>query len=289
MYTIQNNQLKVTINPTGAELSSIYDKIKQREYLWSGDAKFWGKTSPVLFPIVGALKNNTYLFDGNSYELSRHGFAREMDFEVTRQTSTSLTFTLQNNEATLKVFPFYFSLSLIYTIEEKSLSVTYLVNNTGSEKMYFSVGAHPAFKLPLADGLAYDDYYLLFNKVENAGRWPISKDGLIEMNAAPLLTDTDRLPLTKELFYKDAVVFKNLQSDEMQLKSGRHTAGFSFTFKGFPYLGIWAAKDAPFVCIEPWCGIADSVNTNQQMTEKEGIIALNAGDNFERTWGVTLF
>jgi len=155
--------------------------------------------------------------------------------------------------------------------------------------MFFSVGGHPAFKLPMADTLSYDDYYLLFNKTENAPRWPISNEGLIETTALQLLDNTNRLALTKSLFYKDAIVLKNLQSDEVKLKSDKHAAGLSFIFKGFPYLGIWAAKDADFICIEPWCGIADSVGANQVLNDKEGIINLPAGENFERTWSVTMF
>ena len=289
MYTIENEVLRVTINPAGAELDSLFNKANELEYMWSGDSKFWGKKSPVLFPIVGTLNNNQYFFDNKSYELSRHGFAREKMFSVIAQTTSSITFELNQDESTLLVFPFQFSFAIIYTIDESRLSVTYLVKNRGSETMYFSVGAHPAFKLPVADELAYDDHYLLFNQTENAGRWPISADGLIETESVPLLNNTDQLPLSKSLFYKDAIVFKNLQSNEVQLKSDKHAAGFTFTFKGFPYMGIWAAKDANFICIEPWCGIADSVNTNQAFIEKEGIINLPPGDDFERTWSVTVW
>jgi len=288
MYTIENDLLKVKVNPEGAELCSLFNKANGHEYMWSGDPKFWGKQSPVLFPIVGTLKNNSYSVNGKSYELSRHGFAREKLFAVTNQTTTSISFELQSDQQTLSVYPFQFSFSLIYTIEVNKLSVTYLVKNKGNDEMLFSVGAHPAFKLPLADELAYDDYYLLFNKTENAGRWPISADGLIELAPTALLENTNRLPLTKSLFYKDAIVLKNLKSDELELKSDKHSVGFTFTFKGFPYLGIWAAKDADFICIEPWCGIADSVNSNQVLGDKEGIVKLAASEDFERSWGVSV-
>ena len=288
MYTIENDSLKVIINPAGAELSSIINKTNGLEYMWSGDAKFWAKRSPVLFPIVGTLRNNTYFYNENSYQLSRHGFARDMNFGVTSQDAASVTFTIENNEQTLTVFPFHFTFSIKYILQENRLHVTYAVINKGTDKMYFSVGGHPAFKVPIAEGLTYEDYYLLFNKMENAGRWPISKEGLIESQPIPLLDNTDRLQLTKKLFYEDAVVFKALQSDEVQLRSDKNAAGLSFTFKDFPFLGIWAAKDAGFVCIEPWCGIADSVNTNQDIKQKEGIIALDAGNLFERTWTVAV-
>ncbi len=288
MYTIENDLLKVVINPLGAELTSLFNKKNEHEYMWNGDAKFWAKHSPVLFPIVGTLKNNSYSWNDKSYEMSRHGFARERVFTVTNQTTSSISFELQNDEQTLSVYPFQFSFSIIYTIEGSNLSVTYLVRNNGGDEMLFSVGAHPAFKLPIANELTYDDYYLLFNKTENAERWPISTEGLIESATGPLLENTNRLPLTKSLFYKDAIVLKNLASDSVELKSDKHTIGFTFSFKGFPYLGIWAAKDADFICIEPWCGIADSVNSNQLLGDKEGVVKLAAGEAFERSWSVSV-
>lgn len=286
MYTIENEILKVMVNPAGAELSSLYNKKTGLEYMWSGDATFWGKKSPVLFPIIGTLKGNKYFVAGNAYELGRHGFAREKTFSIVEKEATSIHFKLEADEQTLTVYPFQFGLSLIYSIEENRLSVTYLVENKDAGEMYFSVGGHPAFNLPFVDNLLYEDYFLLFNKTENAGRWPISADGLIEEVATPLLQDTNELPLSKSLFYEDAIVLKHLQSDEIQVKSARHPAGLSFSFPGFPYLGIWAAKDAPFICIEPWCGIADSVGSNQDFTEKEGIVNLPSGESFERTWSV---
>ncbi|CAN5727845.1 aldose 1-epimerase family protein [soil metagenome] len=289
MYKIENDKLSIAIHPKGAELSSIYDKQDQLEYMWNADPDFWGKTSPVLFPIVGTLKSNVFYFKGNTYEMTRHGFARDKNFEVTEQTQSTIKFTLLSNAETLKVFPFEFDFSILYTLENKRLSVTYIVNNLGNESMYFSVGGHPAFKLPISDELNYEDYYLQFNKIENTGRWPISKDGLIEVESEPLMTNTNQLPLKKEMFYKDAIVFKNLASDEVQLKSLKDSHGFSFKFHGFPFLGIWAAKDADFLCIEPWCGIADSVNANQHLEEKEGIEKLAPGENFERDWSITIF
>jgi len=287
MFTLENDSLRIVINPAGAELSSLFNKSTGLEYLWSGDAKFWGKKSPVLFPIVGTLKDNQYFFDDQAYQLGRHGFAREKIFSVTEQTPAALRFELQNDEHTFAVFPFEFTFSVHYTIEENRLSVTYDVTNNGTRTMYFSVGGHPAFRLPLVKELRYDDYFLLFNEKENTGRWPISSEGLIETAPLPFLQNSNQLPLSKSLFYKDAIVLKALQSDEVQLKSDKHPSGFTFSFKGFPYLGIWAAKDADFICIEPWCGIADSVETNQLLVDKEGIISLAGGENFESTWTVT--
>ena len=289
MFNIQNDCLSVTIHPKGAELKSLYNKNTGIGYLWSGDPAYWAKTSPVLFPIVGTLKNDAFNYGGKSYPLGRHGFARDMDFKVTDENPSSITFTLTSNEETLQKFPFPFHFDIIYSIAKDQLRVSYRVVNTGDKTMYFSVGAHPAFNVPLIPGSDYTDYYLEFDKTENAGRWPISKDGLIETASIPLLDNTKVLPLTKALFHADAIVFKELRSTSVSLLSNRSPHGLRFDFSGFPYLGIWAAKNADFVCIEPWCGIADSVNSNQQLEEKEGINRLMPNDVFERSWMVKVF
>jgi galactose mutarotase-like enzyme len=284
MFTIENEQLKIMISSKGAELQSIFNKQTQLEYLWSGDPAFWAKKSPILFPIVGTLKNDIYYYNDKSYKLSRHGFARDMEFETEKQSRTVITFLLQSNEKTLLNYPFDFEFRIIYCIQDNNLRVSYNVSNTSVGEMYFSVGGHPAFKVPLVDGTLYNDYYLEFNEEETTPRWPISKDGLIGTIPEPLLRETNVLPLTKELFLKDALVFKKPTSSVVTLRSDKTAHGFDFDFGDFPYLGIWAAKNAEFVCIEPWCGIADSVNTNQQLINKEGINKLNAGEIFERSW-----
>ena len=288
MQTLKNQSLTIKINPKGAELISVFNEETQTEYMWSADANFWGKSSPVLFPIVGALKDNLYYFEGKTYHLPRHGFAREREFLVENSTDESVTFLLTHDEETLKVYPFAFEFRLKYELHENCLSVTYSVKNMGDKTMYFSVGGHPAFALPLSADTNYEDYYLEFNKTENFQRWGLVESGLIANNSTDFLLNTNRLALTKELFYEDAIVFKNLQSDEIILKSDKTNRQLKFDFKGFPYLGIWAAKDANFICIEPWCGIADSENHSQELTEKEVIIALEVGNVFERTWSVRL-
>ncbi|MEP6750328.1 MAG: aldose 1-epimerase family protein, partial [Bacteroidota bacterium] len=245
--------------------------------------------SPVLFPIVGTLKADTFYYGNQAYGLGRHGFAREMEFKASIQNDQSITFMLESTEETLIRYPFDFKLDIKYELSGNRLMVTYHVSNTGTVPMYFSIGGHPAFKVPLVAGNNYNDYYLEFNKLEKAGKWPISKDGLIEATPVELLNNTGRLPLTKELFENDALVFKGLSSNDVTLKTHKDEHGLSFDFTGFPYLGIWAAKNADFVCIEPWCGIADSVNTDQQLVNKEGIQQLQPGKNFERTWSVTMF
>lgn len=288
MIRLENESLAVTIAEKGAELQSIARKDLNLEYLWSGDPAFWGKKSPVLFPIVGGLKNNQYSYKGNTYALGRHGFARDNVFTVAEQTATSAAFVLQSTEATQQQYPFTFRFTVQYALSHPGLQVTYKVENTGSEPLLFSVGGHPAFKVPVA-GDTFEDYYLEFNKAETTGRWPLSPEGLIEKQPEPLLNNETVLQLNKPLFYGDALVLKHLNATAVSLKSKQHGHGLTFHFEGFPYLGIWSAKDADFVCIEPWCGIADNVDASGKLEDKEGIEQLQAAQTFSKTWSVDFF
>lgn len=289
MMEIANEYLQVKISTKGAELQNIVRKDNQLEYLWSGDPAFWGKKSPVLFPIVGNLKNNTYLHKGIPYQLGRHGFARDMEFTVTEHTEKQITLNLSDSDTTRKNYPFSFSLNIRYTLQDASLTVSYEVQNTGDETMYFSIGAHPAFKVPLVNGTAYEDYALHFSDTETAEVWPLSASGQISRTPAPYLDHTKVLPLQKKLFYDDALVFKNLASTAISLRSEKTPHGLTLRYAGFPYMGIWSAKDADFVCIEPWCGIADHDDATGILEEKEGIIPLSPEALFRQQWSVILF
>ncbi|MBX3255837.1 MAG: aldose 1-epimerase family protein [Chitinophagaceae bacterium] len=287
-YSIENEFLKADIKSRGAELCGLTDRASGINYIWNGDPAFWGKHSPVLFPIVGTLKNDTYYYEGKVFKLGRHGFAREMEFSVLKQEGHSIAFLLESNDATSRYYPFAFRFKITYSLHEKELRVTYHVSNPSGQSLLFSVGGHPAFAVPFVPGTSYGDYYLEFEFPETAGRWPISAKGLIEDSPVPLLNNSQKISLSKTLFYKDALVFKQLRSQQVTLKTAKGAGGLEMSYPGFPYLGIWAAKDADFVCIEPWCGIADSVNTNQQLADKEGINMLSPGGTFERTWSVKL-
>ena len=289
MFEIKNKALKVLIAAKGAELQSVQNINTGIEYMWSGDEKFWGKKSPVLFPIVGGLKNNAYTHKGQSYQLGRHGFARDRMFTVANQNENSISFELKSDEESLKVYPFNFLFSITYTLHENKLSCTYDITNTSNETMYCSVGAHPAFKLPLIDGTEFNDWHLKFNKVENAPRWPLSAEGLTLLQGEDCLINTNVLPLSKNLFSSDALVFKNLQSNTISIVSDKSPQGLTMLFENFPYYGIWSTKNADFVCLEPWCGIADNINTDGELKNKEGINTLQPFELFSRTWSVIFF
>lgn len=289
MVTLQNDQLAVQLNPTGAELHSLVLRSSGLDYMWCGDPARWGKKSPLLFPIVGTLKNNTYFYEGRDYQLGRHGFAREKKFSVDQVTDQTATFILLSDEQTKLVYPFDFELVVHYALMGATLAVTYTVRNTGHKPLLFSLGGHPAFAVPLENNLNYTDYYLEFNHDEIAPRWPITKDGLLIETPVPFFDKNRRLNLDKSLFYEDALVFKHLNSDRITLGTSGGPHGLHFNFPGFPYLGIWAAKHADFVCLEPWCGIADGVGTNQQLDQKEGIQQLNEAQDWQRGWSVEVF
>jgi galactose mutarotase-like enzyme len=288
MILLENEYIKASFLKMGAELKQLVHKETGTDYLWNSDPAYWAKSSPVLFPIVGALENNTYNLDGKEYALPRHGFAREMDFEVTQVNDNTVLFTLEHTAETLIVYPFEFQLGLRYVLEGTTLSCTYEVYNSGQKDLLFSIGAHPAFKAPLAEGEAYSDYQLVFNKDTELVYHKITNN-LIDSATVLLPLTNGALALAHKLFYEDALVFKKLKSNQITLQDMQAKHGLHFKFEGFPYFGIWAAKDADFVCLEPWCGIADHVGHNGKLEEKEGINRLNPAAKWRRTWEVSCF
>ncbi|SEA42078.1 aldose 1-epimerase family protein [Pedobacter hartonius] len=288
MILLENENIRVTFAAKGAELRSITSKINGLDYLWSGDATYWAKFSPVLFPVIGALKDETYIVDGKEYHLSRHGFARDHDFEVEQISDSELLFTLSSTEDTLKVYPFEFKLDLRYIISGSSVSCTYEVTNPAEKELLFSIGGHPAFAAPLTADASYEDCYLEFAVDESLTYFKIS-DNLISDQTDTLHLDKAKLFLKHPLFYDDALVFKHMESRAITLRNTKNEYGLHFRFNDFPFFGIWAAKDADFVCLEPWCGIADGVHHNQQLSDKEGIVSLPPGEDWKRIWEVEVF
>ena len=286
MITIKNDRLIVSINEKGAELQSI--QCNGVEYLWQADAKFWAKHSPVLFPIVGELKGGFYNFNNKDYRLPRHGFARDKTFTAKQTSADSVIFTFISNADTLLMYPFEFVFQLGYSIKEDQLFCTYHVQNTNDTTMYFSVGGHPAFNVPLNSELSYEDYFLEFNADDVLNRY-VLQDGLISDKTDPLPLNNKTLALTRDLFYKDAIVLKHISSDKIILRSNKDPHGVEFNFNHFPYFGIWAAKDAPFVCLEPWCGIADNIHHNNELITKEGINELMPDGKWGRMWNIRMF
>ncbi len=286
MISLSNDKLAVIISEKGAELQSI--QLNGVEYLWQADPAHWSKHSPVLFPIVGELKDGRYFFNSKEYKLPRHGFARDKTFEAEQLSATTAVFTLRSSPETLEVYPFHFTFRIEYALNDAVLSCTYHVENISDDFIYFSVGGHPAFKVPLSGYLKYTDYSLEFNNDDVLTRHLLHK-GLIADQTEQLQLVNKTLSLKQSLFYTDAIVLKHIKSNEIKLFTEKDEHGLRFKFDNFPFFGIWAAVDAPFVCLEPWCGIADGIHANQQLINKEGINKLAANENWQRTWSVELY
>ena len=288
IVAIKNEHLAVEFSTKGAELQRVVGIDSEVNYMWNGDANFWAKFSPVLFPIVGALKNDSYNYQGNTYHLSRHGFTRDMEFSHEVTGSNAVTFKLNHTEETLAKYPFKFELSISYHLHGASLKCTYKVLNLDTKTMLFSIGGHPAFAAPLNNQGVYTDYYLQFNNDDELTYHHIVSNLIADETTTVDLKDKI-LPLQHELFYGDALVFKNLKSNQIRLLNTKNYNGLNFHFEGFPYFGIWAAIDADFVCLEPWCGVADSVNHNGNLEDKEGMEQLEPQKSWERSWEICCF
>lgn len=283
--TIQNQFLSISVKHHGAELCSL--KRNDTEYMWQADATHWNRHAPVLFPIIGELKNNEFYFEGKNYAMKRHGLARNLLFELIEETNNSLIFSLKSNEATLENYPFLFELRISYILTDSKLTVGYTVFNSDKKAIYFSIGGHPAFNVPLSNKEQRSDYQLVFNESETISTQRLS-DGLRNGVTDLILDHENTIDITDDLFEKDALVFHNLNSTNVSIQKG-NTKKLTFDFTGFPYLGIWSSsRNAPFVCIEPWCGVADHISHNQQIIEKEGIVKLPRESIFERDYSITI-
>ncbi|WDF61451.1 aldose 1-epimerase family protein [Flavobacterium sp. KACC 22758] len=279
--TISNSILKASIKHAGAELFSLKDN-QNKEYIWEGNPDFWGKHSPVLFPIVGTLKNNTYTIDKKEYQLSRHGFARDMEFKLVEKTGNSAVFSLESNAETLKKYPFEFELQLIYTLENTSLNIEYIVINKGETKMPFSIGAHPAIALPEN----FENYSFKFEKQEPL-KYNLLENDLISNKTETLKTTENVVPLTYKLFENDALVFKTLESNSLTILENKKTY-VQVDFEDFPSLGIWTKDQAPFVCIEPWFGYSDTADNSGDLFKKEGILVLEIDQSFHSQFSIKI-
>ncbi|AYY69639.1 aldose 1-epimerase family protein [Listeria monocytogenes] len=289
MIKLENEVLLVEMKTAGAELTRIFHKDTGLEYLWNADSKFWGRHSPVLFPTVGRLVDDTYLVDGKQYHLGQHGFARDRDFQVIEQTENMVRFELDADEDSLAIYPYKFKLSIIYTIEKNTIAVSYEVENTDNKRIYFSIGAHPAFHLPLTDGTTFEDYYLDFGTEENLET--LCLEGPYRSGEIKKIIDEPAryLPLSYDLFKNDALIFEALKQKEMTIKSDKTPHFVKVSFPEFPFVGVWTAKPGtPFLCIEPWYGIADGAGESVELRDKAGIEHLEPEAVFASEYEITV-
>ena len=274
IITISNSQLSATINTMGAELISLVKNNKN--YIWQVDETYWNKTSPVLFPIVGRLKKDSYTYNGKSYSLPRHGFARNMAFSFDKKSEHQVIFELNETEETKANYPFDFKLLMAYTLMDNELIIEYFVRNQSDEVLPFSIGAHPAFAITHH----FENYSLQFNKEDSFETHHLENERF-NGKTTFVTSENNAVSLNYALFEKDALVFKQLKSNEVVLKHLDKNI-LKVNYDHFSYLGIWTKQNAPFICLEPWCGLADSIDHNGNLEDKEGINHLPAGEDFLR-------
>lgn len=289
MEILKNQKLEIKIDKLGAQLTSIKDK-ENIEYLWTANEKYWARHAPILFPIVGKVKDNKYKIDNREYNLNQHGFARDSEFEILKNEDDILIYRLKYNEESLKKYPYKFELLIEYKLIDNKLQIKYKVNNLDDKKIYFSIGAHPGFNCPLLEGEKFEDYYLEFDKKENLKRKMVdNKLGLYTGEYKEFMEEQKIINLNRELFIDDAIVFKDFDSNKIALKNNKNQKIISMNFEGFKYLGIWTkTDDAPFICIEPWYGCADQIDFAGELKDKEGIIALEKKDEFECKYDIII-
>ncbi len=284
MKTIRNEFLNVTINEKGAELTSIQD-MEGHEYLWQGDAKYWSGQAPNLFPYIARLTEGKYTFAGETYEMNIHGFARHTVFQTEQPAENKIVFTIQDTEETRKQYPFAFAFSITYALEGNALSVAYSVKNQDDKIMYFGVGGHPGFCVPMEDGVEFEDYYLEFNESKPAKRVGFSEDCFVTGDAVPFeLEDGVRLPLHHAMFDDDAIVLYDMAS-EVTLKSDKGSKSIRVTYPDMPYLGFWhkPKTDAPYICIEPWSSLPSRKNVIEDFATQPSLLSLEQGEEYRST------
>ncbi|MDR9457891.1 MAG: aldose 1-epimerase family protein [Salegentibacter sp.] len=289
MHQIKNEFLSIAVNPVGAELSSIKNLETGIEHLWQGNPEIWASQAPNLFPVIGVLKNGEYTFEGKTYKMPKHGFVRyNKNIRLKSKTENELVFELQFSEESLKQYPFKFNFEIAFKLNGKNLEVSHQVSNLDEKTMYFSLGGHPAFNAPLSENEDYEDYYLEFDQKLDLRSYLLNKEGLVSERTEGILDNENKIWLKKDLFENDALIFKNIPSKKVVLKSKNSGAVLSVEYSDFKNLGIWAKPNAPYVCIEPWLGIADVEGTDQNLKTKEGIEQLEPEEVYQATYVINI-
>ncbi|MBD5460013.1 MAG: aldose 1-epimerase family protein [Lachnospiraceae bacterium] len=287
-HYLRGGQIQIMVRSTGAELRSLKDMGTGREYMWQADPAFWGRTSPILFPIVGGCRNGEYRCDGRTYSLPQHGFARDMEFEMAGQEQDEIWLRLTDQESTWENYPFAFVLELGYRLRERSVEVMWRVKNPADRRMYFSIGGHPAFCVPVReDGkttcyIGFDGAKKILSRGIEGG---LAADRVREYS----LMEGGLLPVSEELFERDALVIENNQTQKVQLLNEDRKEFLSVAFDA-PLFGVWTPpkKNAPFICIEPWYGRCDRVDFAGSIEEREWGNSLAPGETFEASYTIAV-
>lgn len=288
MLTIlENESFSAKISSHGAELYSLYDKVTNIECIWQGDKNYWSWHAPICFPITGRVHNDKYTFEKKEYMLTVHGFARDCDFTLLKKTENSVSYELRYNSETFKKYPFKFSLIIEYKLLNTGISVNYIVNNLEENKdIYFSIGLHTAYNCPLLKTDDLEDYELIFENDENCKRYFLV-NGILSKKTEDLLNNEHILSLNKEFFARDIVLLKDIKSEYVILKSKKTDAFIKVSYNNFKHIGFWTKpQGAPFICIEPWNGMADIEDEYVDFSEKQDILKLKKQESFECSYKI---
>lgn len=292
-YILKNNELTLQIDEIGAELTSINDNKTQTQYLWNADSTYWKRHSPILFPIVGSLKNQSYTYNEQQFTMSQHGFARDLEFTVTSRTDTEIWLRLEATEETKKAYPFLFVLEIGYQLLERKITVMWKVINQDTSSMYFSIGGHPAFMCPLDDTGKQSDYFISFDSERPIHYLLINEEGLAVKKSYDeqyvLNTNDGLLSIDSHLFDQDALIIENNQCHSVSLVDPKKNKFLTVDFDASLF-GLWspAKKNAPFICIEPWYGRCDSSDFNGTLEEREWGNKLDVGKQFNASYTITI-
>ena len=296
IISISSNSLTASIDTMGAQLMSL--RKGESEYLWQGDSNWWPRRAPILFPIVGVLKDSKAESAEGTISLARHGLARLNQFEVVEQSPSSVTLQLKSTEETRKSYPYDFELKLIFSVDGDTLTQTYEVTNPANVVLPFTLGAHPAFNIPIPDveASSLNHYHLLFTHSWTSYGPSITDEGLCDYTTPQrLIVDSDTLPLSWELIDREkTITLENVPDRRITLAASTEAPseahGIQMDFEGFDYLGIWSATPGcPFVALEPWCGIADTVDCDGIFEHKPGIMFLEPEQSITKTLSVKVF
>lgn len=285
-YILENEFLKVQVDDHGAELRGVYGKAEAVEYMWQADPAFWGRTSPVLFPFVGSLKNKQYTHEGKVYSMGQHGFARDMDFTLVSQTENELWFRLTDTAETLEKYPFRFVLELGYRLNGRAVTVLWRVHNPDSKPMHFSIGAHPAFNCPIGGEKDKTGYRVAFGGKESIYHHGITAAGLSLRERIDLPMENGTAVLSPA-FFDRCYLIEDRQANEVSLITPEGKTYVTVRFDT-PLFALWSpeGKNAPFVCIEPWFGRCDAVDFEGTLADREYGNTVNGGETFETSYEI---
>ncbi|MGN0334574.1 MAG: aldose 1-epimerase family protein [Lachnospiraceae bacterium] len=289
---IENEQIKVSVCDHGAELVGLYDKAAEWEVIWQADPKYWNRHAPILFPFVGNCNGKRYIYQGKEYPMGQHGFARDMEFELESLTEDSVTHVLKSTEETYAKYPFTFILKVTHTIKGRELAVKWEVTNTGDDMMYFSIGGHPGFNVPVHEGEKKTDYFITFNGEESLQYISIDLEAAAADAEHPktLVIRDNKVPVTEHMFDQDALVFDEHEVKKVGIAFPDGTPYVTMTCEQIPSTGVWSKPmpETPFICLEPWIGRCDNKGFNGELKDKYGVQALEAGGTFHAQYEITL-